>query len=261
MSCSPRRTFQGSEYAGPGAQDAGLQQLRARVGQLPRKTFIVLYCGCCPWNRCPNVGPAYNALTDYGIHSRESSLLWPITSAPIGQTRGFRLRLDVSASHAALAGRAPCAACFCAGLLVRLCRGPHARTPLLRPENLLNKKAPDFALTDLSGQSLTLARFPRQSCSAQLLGHVVRAVPGRDAGLRGVAAAIRPARIRRSSASPWMTAPRPRAAWPHGSSSTIPWPWAMSALARATEACSACRLPSSSTGTASSARGSRAKPI
>ena len=57
----------GSEYAGAGSQDAGLQQLRARVGPLPRKTFIVLYCGCCPWNRCPNVGPAYKALTDLGF--------------------------------------------------------------------------------------------------------------------------------------------------------------------------------------------------
>jgi rhodanese-related sulfurtransferase len=57
----------GSEYAGPGSQDAGLQQLRARVGPLPRKTFIVVYCGCCPWNRCPNVGPAYKALTEMGF--------------------------------------------------------------------------------------------------------------------------------------------------------------------------------------------------
>ena len=57
----------GSEYAGAGSQDAGLQQLRARVGPLPRKTFIVIYCGCCPWNRCPNVGPAYKALTDLGF--------------------------------------------------------------------------------------------------------------------------------------------------------------------------------------------------
>jgi thiosulfate/3-mercaptopyruvate sulfurtransferase len=57
----------GSEYAGPGSQDAGLQQLRARVGPLPRKTLIVIYCGCCPWNRCPNLGPAYKALTDMGF--------------------------------------------------------------------------------------------------------------------------------------------------------------------------------------------------
>jgi rhodanese-related sulfurtransferase len=56
-----------SEYAGPGAQDAGAQMLRNRVANLPHKTFIVLYCGCCPWNRCPNVGPAYKLLLDMGF--------------------------------------------------------------------------------------------------------------------------------------------------------------------------------------------------
>lgn len=57
----------GSEYAGPGMEDAGAQLLRNRVAKLPRKTFIVLYCGCCPWNRCPNVGPAYNLLVGMGF--------------------------------------------------------------------------------------------------------------------------------------------------------------------------------------------------
>ena len=56
-----------SEYAGPGMQDAGTQMLRNRVAKLPRKTFIVLYCGCCPWNRCPNVGPSYKLLLDMGF--------------------------------------------------------------------------------------------------------------------------------------------------------------------------------------------------
>jgi len=57
----------GSEYAGPASQDGGAQQLRARAAHLPRKTFIVLYCGCCPWNRCPNVGPAYSLLSGMGF--------------------------------------------------------------------------------------------------------------------------------------------------------------------------------------------------
>ncbi len=57
----------GSEYAGTGSQDVGSQQLRARVAQLRHETFIVLYCGCCPWNRCPNVGPAYSLLTGMGF--------------------------------------------------------------------------------------------------------------------------------------------------------------------------------------------------
>jgi len=57
----------GSEYAGPAASDAGLQQLRKRVAALPRNKFIVLYCGCCPWNHCPNVKPADDALQAMGF--------------------------------------------------------------------------------------------------------------------------------------------------------------------------------------------------
>ena len=57
----------GSEYAGPGSQAAGLQLLQNRVSPLNRKTLIVLYCGCCPWNRCPNVAPAYRLLHGLGF--------------------------------------------------------------------------------------------------------------------------------------------------------------------------------------------------
>jgi len=57
----------GAEYAGSGSQPDGLNQLRTRVALLPRKTFIVLYCGCCPWSRCPNVGPAFKLLQDMGF--------------------------------------------------------------------------------------------------------------------------------------------------------------------------------------------------
>jgi len=57
----------GSEYIGPGSQPEGLQQLQKRVADLAKKKFIVLYCGCCPWNRCPNVGPAYKLLHDMGF--------------------------------------------------------------------------------------------------------------------------------------------------------------------------------------------------
>ncbi|MDR3723669.1 MAG: rhodanese-like domain-containing protein [Terracidiphilus sp.] len=57
----------GSEYIGPGSQQAGLDALKARVAKLDRKSPIVLYCGCCPWNRCPNVGPAYSVLAGLGF--------------------------------------------------------------------------------------------------------------------------------------------------------------------------------------------------
>lgn len=57
----------GSEYAGPGNTGAGLQVLRDRVAGLPKSTAIMIYCGCCPWSRCPNMGAAYDVLIELGF--------------------------------------------------------------------------------------------------------------------------------------------------------------------------------------------------
>jgi hypothetical protein len=57
----------GSEYAGPGSQSAGIDLLKKRVEKLPKDKSIVLYCGCCPWNRCPNVAPAFSLLQGMGF--------------------------------------------------------------------------------------------------------------------------------------------------------------------------------------------------
>lgn len=57
----------GSEYAGQGSQSEGIQQLQKRVSAIPRKEPIILYCGCCPWGRCPNLGPAFAKLRDMGF--------------------------------------------------------------------------------------------------------------------------------------------------------------------------------------------------
>src|SRR5690348_3952388 len=57
----------GSDYAGPGSTPDGLELLRQRVSSLQRKQLIVLYCGCCPWDKCPNAKPAYEALHAMGF--------------------------------------------------------------------------------------------------------------------------------------------------------------------------------------------------
>lgn len=57
----------GSEYVGPASSNDGLQRLRKRVEPLPRNTFILIYCGCCPWDHCPNVKPADDALQSLGF--------------------------------------------------------------------------------------------------------------------------------------------------------------------------------------------------
>ena len=59
----------GAEYIGAGSDEAGRQALRNRVKNVPKKQFIVLYCGCCPWSHCPNVHPAYKELFDLGFRN------------------------------------------------------------------------------------------------------------------------------------------------------------------------------------------------
>ena len=57
----------GSDYAGPGSKPEGLELLRQRVSSLQHKQLIVLYCGCCPWDKCPNAKPAYDTLHAMGF--------------------------------------------------------------------------------------------------------------------------------------------------------------------------------------------------
>src|SRR5919199_6106980 len=42
----------GSVYAGPGSKPEGIEALKQAVADEPRSRAIVLYCGCCPWEKC-----------------------------------------------------------------------------------------------------------------------------------------------------------------------------------------------------------------
>ena len=57
----------GAEYAGPASKEEGLKLLRERLAGIAHGKFIVLYCGCCPWIKCPNVKPAYDLLRSMGF--------------------------------------------------------------------------------------------------------------------------------------------------------------------------------------------------
>jgi thiosulfate/3-mercaptopyruvate sulfurtransferase len=65
----------GSEYAGPGNTGAGLQVLRDRVASLPKNTAIMIYCGCCPWSRCPNMAAAYDVLIEFGFTNVKAMII------------------------------------------------------------------------------------------------------------------------------------------------------------------------------------------
>jgi thiosulfate/3-mercaptopyruvate sulfurtransferase len=56
----------GSVYAGPGSKVEGIEELKKAVAGQPKNREIVLYCGCCPWDKCPNMRPAFAALRELG---------------------------------------------------------------------------------------------------------------------------------------------------------------------------------------------------
>jgi thiosulfate/3-mercaptopyruvate sulfurtransferase len=57
----------GAEYIGPVARPEGMEKLRARAASLPKDGPVVIYCGCCPWDHCPNIRPAFAELTKAGF--------------------------------------------------------------------------------------------------------------------------------------------------------------------------------------------------
>jgi thiosulfate/3-mercaptopyruvate sulfurtransferase len=54
-------------FAGPGRDPEGITALKAAVKSLPKDTGIVIYCGCCPMDHCPNLRPAFRALKEMGF--------------------------------------------------------------------------------------------------------------------------------------------------------------------------------------------------
>lgn len=57
----------GAIYAGPASTAAGLEKLRQAAARIPRDREVVIYCGCCPMTKCPNIHPAYDALSKMGF--------------------------------------------------------------------------------------------------------------------------------------------------------------------------------------------------
>jgi rhodanese-related sulfurtransferase len=57
----------GAAYHGPASKPQGLEDLKKWARDIPRDRRIVLYCGCCPMDRCPNIRPAFQALKEMGF--------------------------------------------------------------------------------------------------------------------------------------------------------------------------------------------------
>ena len=57
----------GAQYAGPGSKDDGIAALKTAAASIDKSQEVILYCGCCPWEHCPNVAAAWRTLKELGF--------------------------------------------------------------------------------------------------------------------------------------------------------------------------------------------------
>ena len=65
----------GAVFHGAAQSEQGLADLKRWAQGLPRNTNLVVYCGCCPLDHCPNLRPAFTALRDLGFANLRVLLL------------------------------------------------------------------------------------------------------------------------------------------------------------------------------------------
>ncbi len=59
--------IKGAQYHGSGGNAEGLAEIKKWANSLPRSTNLVIYCGCCPMEKCPNIRPAFSTLHEMGF--------------------------------------------------------------------------------------------------------------------------------------------------------------------------------------------------
>jgi thiosulfate/3-mercaptopyruvate sulfurtransferase len=63
-SVGPGALIRGSVDMGPAHVKENLDKLKQALEKLPKNADIVIYCGCCPFDKCPNIRPAFSLLVE-----------------------------------------------------------------------------------------------------------------------------------------------------------------------------------------------------
>ncbi|MGA8144667.1 MAG: rhodanese-like domain-containing protein [Candidatus Acidiferrales bacterium] len=78
----------GAVFHGAAQSEQGLADLKKWAQGVPRSANLVVYCGCCPLEHCPNIRPAFTALHDMGF-TRLRVLLLPHDFATDWVEKGY----------------------------------------------------------------------------------------------------------------------------------------------------------------------------
>ena len=64
FSIGPGAAIPHSKQIGMVRDEAPMEKFREALDSLPRDKDIIVYCGCCPYEHCPNVRPAIDVLKE-----------------------------------------------------------------------------------------------------------------------------------------------------------------------------------------------------
>ena len=59
--------IKGAKNMGAASEKENLARFKKTLTGLPKNTPMVVYCGCCPFDRCPNIRPAFQAMKEGGF--------------------------------------------------------------------------------------------------------------------------------------------------------------------------------------------------
>lgn len=67
LAIGPDAVVKGSVNLGPAHEPEHLTQLKNYLKKVPKNKELIIYCGCCPFDRCPNIRPAFQTITGMGF--------------------------------------------------------------------------------------------------------------------------------------------------------------------------------------------------
>ncbi len=89
--------IQGAVLAGPATKPEGIEALKQAAAKISKDANIVLYCGCCPFTKCPNVRPAFQMLHELG-YAKVKLVVIPTSLTADWIDKGFPVEKAAGAS-------------------------------------------------------------------------------------------------------------------------------------------------------------------
>lgn len=64
LSIGPGAIIKGSVDIGPAGEQKNIKKLKNYLNNVSKDEEVVIYCGCCPFDKCPNIRPAFRLLKE-----------------------------------------------------------------------------------------------------------------------------------------------------------------------------------------------------